>query len=82
MNGVESEIEIGYKIKSKKEGVERLRVLAKKIDDLIAIEDHVMPEGIHIHVITHPELIKKHIHQDARYIKFGLICHLGVLPEE
>lgn len=72
---------IQYKIQTKEEGITRLDALAKKIDELIAIEEDMMPEGADVHVMTNKEIIKGFINQEGRYIKFGLIYNSTLLPD-
>lgn len=69
------------KIKSTSEGIARLNALAKKIDEMIAAEEAIMPPGTEIYVITGQDLLDKYKHQNAKYIKFSLITREGCLPE-
>jgi len=68
------------KIQSVEEGVNRLKALSKKIDDLIATEEAMLPECAQLHVITDKDTLNKHV-SEGRYIKFGLILYGECLPE-
>jgi hypothetical protein len=64
------------KLTSEAEVLERLRVLARKVDELIAEEEALLPDCATLNIITGDSRLAQYPGLFGRYIKFGLISYL------